>query len=242
MTDHDTLLGENLIRLPAVSDEDSDELAELLLDLADELPELRIIAPTRHIGSTVRRFEQYGPTAFVIPLVETILDTELPRPDDLMLRAQLILVCDFATVPETVALQMAFGRQTGEEVLRKHGEFIEGARREGVSLDEHVLGLALVDAIPKDRTYRLFRGESGELPDAERMQRGIEFLRMTAAFIPESFRPPLFGALAWLHWARGQRAIAMAYLTDAMRIDPENILAGGLSVLFASATPNWVEM
>ncbi|MGM7670324.1 hypothetical protein [Microbacterium sp. A93] len=242
MTDHDTLLGEPLIHLPFVSEEDSNELAELLLDLAADLPELGFAVPTRHIGSIVRRFEEYGPTALVIPVVETILDAEFPRPTDVELRAQLILVSEFATVPETMAMQIAFGRGAGEEVLRKQGRFIEGARREGVSLDEYVLGLARVDAIPKDRTYQLFRGESVEIPDAERVQRGIEFLRMTVASMPEPFRPPLFGALAWLHWARGQRAIAMAYLADATRIEPDNILAGGLSVFFRSVTPDWLEV
>ena len=41
--------------------------------------------------------------------------------------------------------------------------------------------------------------------------------------------PPLLCAIAWLQWARGKRAIAAGYLAEASRIEPEHILAFGLS-------------
>ena len=59
-------------------------------------------------------------------------------------------------------------------------------------------------------------------------------------FVPEPVRPPLLCVLAWLHWARGQRALAMAYGNEASRIEPEHVLSHGLSGVISSKLPVWV--
>ena len=95
-------------------------------------------------------------------------------------------------------------------------------------------------AVPRTALGRLFHGET-LVPDAERMAHGIALLRTAASLAPPPLRPPLLCALAWLQWARGKRAIAQAYLTEASRIEPEYVLASGLTWLIGTGRPAWVE-
>lgn len=107
-------------------------------------------------------------------------------------------------------------------------------------MDEHVARLVADDDIPNDRVYRLFRGEEAQVPDAARVRRGIVVLRQSAALVPEPFRASMLCGLAWLQWARGKRAIAMAYLSEATRIEPDHILAYGLAAQFDARMPVWL--
>lgn len=94
---------------------------------------------------------------------------------------------------------------------------------------------------PYRKTEPIFRGESRRRPDEKRIQQGIAFLRTTCALTPEAGRVPLLCAIAWLHWARGQRAVAMSYLAEARRVESTHVLAHGLSAFFTGGMPEWVD-
>jgi hypothetical protein len=47
-------------------------------------------------------------------------------------------------------------------------------------------------------------------------------------------------AIAWLHWAQGKRAHAMAYIAEAQQIEPTLVLAYGLGVIITTTTPDWI--
>ncbi len=144
-------------------------------------------------------------------------------------------------IPETIALQIAFGRGAGEEQMREIARLIARATRRGLSADEYIAELAAADAIPRGKIIRLFHGETRRTPDVQRMARGIA---SAAQDQHRSWRRRcdlrLLCAIAWLQWARGKRAIALGYLAEASRIEPEHILAFGLSWLVSTKTPTWI--
>lgn len=84
-----------------------------------------------------------------------------------------------------------------------------------------------------------FRGKGLLDPSATRLTQGSVLLRSVAACAPEGARPPLLCALAWLHWAAGRRAIAMAYLSESERLNPAYALTQELSSIVAARMPDW---
>lgn len=241
MSEHSTALVDGLIHLPRVTENDQEELVDHLLRMAERLPEIVISVPTKSMGKRWAEIAPHSPTALVVPLVEVMFDTDRAELFEIELHAQFVFLSAIPTLPEGMALQIAFGRRTGEDVARKYARVFARAGQRGMTADALVAELDATGAVPKDRTYHLFRGESRRRPDDERMRQGIAFLRTTSALTPEQGRAPLLCAIAWLHWARGQRAIAMSYLEEARRVEPSHILTYGLTVLFTAGLPTWVE-
>lgn len=71
------------------------------------------------------------------------------------------------------------------------------------------------------------------------MQKAVELFRLTAAYAPEQLRPPMLYVIAWLLWAAGKRALALAYLRGAIAIEPGHLLAQSFSILMGRNRPGW---
>lgn len=228
------------LHLPVVDPGVQDEVLEELLVMLDELPGYRLDVATEHVDEARLIDASPHEQAFElsIPLLESCLNQE-PADLDSRLLAQLAFMAQFPALPEQLALQVAFGRRVAEEHAYEVVRLVSRASRRGLTVDEYVAHLAATDSVPSTRTTRLFRGGARRVPDPRRIMQGIALLRYAAAAAPESIRPPLLCAIAWLLWARGKRAHALAYLSEASRIEPEHILAYGLTWLVTNDLPLW---
>jgi hypothetical protein len=93
---------------------------------------------------------------------------------------------------------------------------------------------------PDDASGLAFCGGDMPRPDPDRVERGIEVLRLTAAHLPERHRAPLLTMLAWLHWSLGRGSVAGRLVDAALAIDPGYGLAGLLArMLGAGMLPEW---
>lgn len=229
-----------ILHLPAVDPHEVEEVGEQLLKMAHDLPRVTVTVPDRYVGSVQAASPHAEAFALAVPLLESLLDDD---PDTVpgALLAQLIFMSQFPALPEAIALQVAFGRFVGEQNVRRLARLVTRARRRGLSVDEYVVRLGAADAVPSDTLTRLFRGEARRAPDATRIRCGIALLRRTASLAPPPSRSHLLCAIGWLHWARGQRAIAAAYLAEASRLEPGHILAYGLRAhITSSQGPAWL--
>jgi hypothetical protein len=232
---------DDLIRLPAADERDRDDALDYVIRMWADLPQASVTLP----GGKVSEFPPGAPhhaESFIlmVPLVEALLDGEL-RDISPALHARLAAMVMGPSVPEQLVLQIAFGREAGETHALKIVRLIAEAEERGLSVDDYIAELSAADAVPHDRIVRLFLGEAGPSPSAERIRRGIELLRRTASLVPYPLRPPLLCSIAWLQWARGRRAVAMAYVEEASRIEPDDVLAYGLSVHLPSRMPAWLD-
>lgn len=229
------------LHLPSADDASIDAVIDHLQGMCEALPEFSVRVSMRHALAVDLEHVPIHGEAFVmmVPLLETCLDDDADDVD-LPLIAQFAFMSMVPAMPESVALQIAFGRSVGEEQVREFARLFARARQRGLSIDEYVGELVARDAVPRGKLVRLLHGETRRKPDAERIQQGIALLRRIASLVPSTVRPPLLCAIAWLYWARGKRAIAMAYLAEAARIEPEHILARGLSWLVTTKTPAWL--
>lgn len=177
--------------------------------------------------------------ARIVPLLEALLPTD---PDGIRAQdfAQLAYLAQFPGVAQPIALQLAFGPAAGEANRRKIMRVFDAARARGVAMDDYVTKMRADGAIPHDALVRLFLGEERRRPSTNRVRLGIALLRRTASMVPAEYRPPLLCAVAWLHWSRGQRAVAQIYLAEASRIEPSDILAYSLMEHFGSRMPSWL--
>lgn len=234
------------IHLPHVDDCDRREVLRRFAAFIDELPEVSfLLSETEGTRCRDELARESGPIThgealgLIVPIVETLFDDTCRM--SLAFHTQLIVMCQFPSIPESMVLQVAFGRRVGEEQLRKIVRISARARHRGLSVDEYVAELNEGNAVPHDSLVKLFLGESKRIPMAERTRFATELLRTTAALAAEPLRPPILCAIAWLFWARGKRALAVNYLTEACRIDPENPTARGLSVHFGEHLPAWLD-
>lgn len=230
-----------LVHLPSVSQRDLDDFVAAIVAIRDGVPEFGSTLPKHHWEGAAAEYLSHGEAlVFTVPLIEALLD-QAPTHMSVEMIAQLCAMAMYPAVPEAMVLQIAFGRKIGEQHSLKIARLLARARRRGVSADEYVAELAAQEAIPHDKLVRLLRGEARRAPSTNRVRKGITLLRRVASFLPCAFQPPLLCSLAWLHWSRGQRAIALAYLREATRIDPSNVLAGGLSATFSERLPAWLD-
>jgi hypothetical protein len=229
------------LHLPRASADATEAVLAHLLDMCGRLPEVRPTVSMDHAAeSDGDAVPSHGEVLMlIVPLLETCLEADADEPAPPLV-AQLAFMAALPAVPESIALQVAFGRRVGEAQTREFGRLIARARQRGVSVDEYVANLVAADALPRGTLVRLFHGESRRTPDAARVKRGIAMLRGIASLVPPMLRPPLLCTIAWLHWAGGKRALAAAYLAEASRIDPENVLAYGLSWLISTKIPSWL--
>lgn len=229
-----------LIHLPAVDSRERDQVREQMEKMVGALPEVAVKVSMRAVSEIPKRWpSQREMFILVEALTETLLDCEADGVSP-ALAAQLGVLTGLPMIPETMALQIAFGRKVAEEQSRKMARIAEQAQRRGVSVDEYVAGLRAANAVPHDKLVGLFHGETDWAPSAHRLRHGIALLRRVAGMLPAPARPSVLCVIAWLTWARGRRPIAMAYLAEASRIEPEHLLAFGLSAVLAEKKPAWL--
>lgn len=234
---------EPIIRLPRVRPEEVEEVYSELERMGADLPRFDVILSGREARRAhTELMKGSGPIshaevlALVVPIVESLFDDEVSE-YGVRFHVQLMMMCAYPSIPEALALQTAFGRSVGEEQLTKIVRLSDRAHRRGMSVDECVERLRSQDAVPHDR---LFLGESVRAPSDRRLRRAVALLRRTAALSPGPSGTPVLCAIAWMLWARGRRAIALAYLAEALRLEPDSILARGLTLHFREHTPAWI--
>jgi hypothetical protein len=234
------LTDEPLIRLPAIDTREREEVWEQMQKMADVLPLVEIKVTARTVSEIPKRWPSQREIFILVEaLTETLLDGEAEGIAP-MLAAQLGVLIGLPMIPETVAMQIGFGRKIAEEQSRKMACIAERAEQRGLSVDSYVAELQMRRAVPMDKIVRLFHGESDRAPSAHRVRHGIALLRRVAGMLPVAARPSVLCVIAWLLWANGQRPTAMAYLAEASRIEPEHLLAFGLSAMFVEKYPAWV--
>ncbi|QUW19296.1 hypothetical protein [Agrococcus sp. Marseille-Q4369] len=153
--------------------------------------------------------------------------------------AMLVALAQWPSVPEQLALQVAFGRGLATEHLRHVTRIVDHAVELGIAVDDHVRQLVAKGALPDVHVGRCLRGETQRVPDRDRTIRGIALLRWSAAHAPEEMQPALLCAVAWLLWALGKRADAMAHLVRAAGIDRGHAMVPSLMLLFGERVPTW---
>lgn len=236
VTSQASLLEDSLVHLPRVDATACAETLSHLMRLYDlEDPELDAGDGDDLDPGAPGHVETF---TLIVPLIESVLVAEDEVPP--ALAAQLIRMAAFPAVAEALAMQIAFGRRVGEEHALSMARLLARAQQRGLSADDYVAAQSAAGELRLDRLARLLHGQARRTPSADRVRTGITVLRRVIALAPTPLRPQLLCAVAWLHWARGQRAIAVAYLAEASRIEPTNVLAYGLSVVFADHLPVWV--
>lgn len=81
----------------------------------------------------------------------------------------------------------------------------------------------------------------GPRPDASRLNRGIEVLRMLVARADDSERPAPLCMLAWLSWALGRGSLAGQFIDLARAIDPSYGMVELLDTMLSNGMmPEWV--
>lgn len=231
--------GNALIHLPPVDEGIVAGVSAELSRMLDAL-ETRARSPLHEEERAAQAPSHGDAFALIVPIAETLLELS---PDELTapLHAQLALLAMLPGIPDAFALQIAFGRKVGEQHTLKIARLATRAAHRGLSVDEYIAELRVAGAVPQDNLVRLFTGRARRSPLIDRIRRGVALLRVTASVVPESLRPPLLCAIAWLLWIRGNRPVALAYLAEASRIEPSNVLAYGLTALIASTMPTWFE-
>jgi hypothetical protein len=151
--------------------------------------------------------------------IERALDLDRADPLPVPLVAAL---ADLPVLRDLVLLQIGWGPVFGAAVLART-----------LLPAEEPLG-------PEDAPGLAFCGGDMPRPDADRVERAIELLRITAAHLPERRRAPLLTMLAWLHWALGRGSVAGRLVDAALAVDPAYGLAQLLGrMLGAGMLPEW---
>lgn len=174
-----------------------------------------------------------------VPLVEAVLDDDpYDVPHEML--AQLTVFSAWPMVAESMALQAAFGRPAAEAELDDLARLADRAHRRGLSIDDYVQQESRAGTLRRSRMANLLLGDTRRRPDAERMRRAEDLFLRALSLVTARHRAELFIAVAWLVWARGDTARAIAYTAESTRIAPGHPVAIGLAVHFARVAPRWV--
>lgn len=233
------------IHLPSVDDHDRDEVRRHIAAAVENLPEVGFVMSAKEAeGCRDALMRGSGPfthgevLSLIVPIVETLFDDTCRISP--AFHAQLIMMCQFPSIPESMVVQIAFGRRVGEEQVRKIARMIARAQHRGLTVDEYVVDLQEHGAVPHDGLVKMFLGESKRTPSVDRIRLAVGLLRTTAALAAEPMRPPILCAISWLLWAQGKRALALNYLAEASTIDPYHPTTYGLSVHLGGHLPAWL--
>ena len=176
----------------------------------------------------------------VVPLIESLLAGDEGLVPASVL-AHLGFMALYPSIPEAIAVQIAFGRKAGERNLIAITRLIARADQCGLSVDDYVAQAVAEGTLHFDSATRLLRGEVRRPPDASRLAKGIALISRGVALMPPQLRPALLCVLGWLHWASGRHRPALTYLTDASVLEPQHILAYGLHMHFLMRPrPAWL--
>jgi hypothetical protein len=115
----------------------------------------------------------------------------------------------------------------------------------------HGIGAMILDESERLRDGRSDRGEFDQLiaglmlgigprPDPERIQRGIDLLRIVVSRADDAERPPLLCMLTWLSWALGHGTEAGRYADEARAIKPGYGMVKVLDTMLSNGMlPEW---
>lgn len=226
---------ETCVHFPDVDEEDRIDAEYAILARSDERS---AVADPRPSAFSYGLGPRADALVDVVLLVEDVMrrPVEEVSPDD---AAELATMCVYPSLVQAVALQIAFGRETGVEHRRKWLSLIAEAKISEMSVDDYVIGPLAFRELNGDRIDRLFRGIERQCPLRDRVVHGIAVLRRIIALLPSEYRSRPLCTLAWLQWANGKRAIAAAYLTESLRLQPDDAVAIVLSIYFDAQMPVW---
>ncbi|MGA1838688.1 DUF4192 family protein [Herbiconiux sp. 11R-BC] len=124
---------------------------------------------------------------------------------------------------DAVLLLSAWGLDAGVVALREAGDSaVCRGRRRGVVLES-------------------FLGEGETAPERSALRRSVEVLRGVVECVPEPIAGAPLTMLAWLEWARGRGSVAVAYLEECRRVDPDYELAALFRTMLARGfVPEWI--
>ncbi|WP_029144476.1 DUF4192 family protein [Microbacterium luticocti] len=176
-----------------------------------------------------------------VELVERLLAHE----PDAVPFPQLTGLAALAMLParrDEMTLQIAFGREIGVRARADSDRWHQRCRESGRSMDDEVR--CAIDADPAvlhDGPGTLLLGLGDQVPDVDRIRRGIEILRHVVAHLSVDLRPDLLCMLAWLHWAIGEGTPAGIHIDTALRIDPDHRMAQNVRMLIGGGRlPEWI--
>jgi hypothetical protein len=156
--------------------------------------------------------------------------------------ATLLFLVESPARRDQVMLQIAFCEEIGRVTHELNQRYAAIQQRTGRSMDEIVAEeqVASGDARDLAQTGSLMLGSVSERPDPDRIERGIELLKMLVAVAPKRVRPAPLCMLAWLSWALGRSSVAGIFIDRALAIDPDYGMARLLlTVVSAGHLPEW---
>jgi len=142
---------------------------------------------------------------------------------------------------DVMMLQIAFGREVGEDELENGRRLHELQRQTGLSMDDTVLAeIEAGRASLGDFSALRIMGQTTVRPHVDRVRTGIALLRTLIPAAAVDDRPALLCMLAWLSWSLGRGSAAGAFVRDALQIDPEYGMALVMYTLFGTGMlPEW---
>ena len=113
---------ETALHLPIASAEAREAVSAHLLGIFGRLPEVEVTASMDHAAATDwDAVPSHGEVlVLIVHLLETCLEADADEPAPPLV-AQLAFMAALPAVPESIALQVAFGRRVGEEQTREFG-------------------------------------------------------------------------------------------------------------------------
>ena len=228
---------EPLFHLPKVDEKFAAEVRDHFLEAARQMPDFHMRLPREEADFILRAPVDTELYVMIVPIAEMILE----RRDEVSAdtHANLAILAGLPAMTEVLALQIAFGRRVGEQRALKIAGLAARAAAQGMSVTRVSVHPGASEKAPRDPLLRLFLGEIRRAPNLERLAVGIARMRETSALVPEALRSPMLCTIAWLEWARGNRALSLAYLSEATRLEPDVTAVRGLRQMFASRMPAW---
>ncbi|WP_022884214.1 DUF4192 domain-containing protein [Glaciibacter superstes] len=163
--------------------------------------------------------------------------------------AGLLFLVQEPPIRDQIMLQIAFGREVGEETYDVNVRYAAIQRATGLSMDEIVIAEELrlrssEQESPKGiggvRMADRMVGWSNERPDPERIQHAIDVLKKIIALSPRAARPAPLCMLAWLSWALGRGSVGGMFVDKALAEDPTYSMAILLNTMFSTGhLPDW---
>lgn len=230
------------IHLPDVGVFARRETAAEVAALREQLLDLGVLVPCIS-EACVGDGEHYCGGAQVVAFAAEVLEETLssdPESIDPALAAEFGLLALTAGTAEMMVAQIAFGESAGRLEALHIARLAAQAQQRGMSIDEYVAERARRGDIVLAPVARSLRGDTRRPPDGDRVGRGIAVLRRLAALLPATMASTCLAMIGWLHWSRGKRALALAYLRAAQILGPSGLTVHGFTWIVATRTPKWL--
>lgn len=181
-----------------------------------------------------------GSLVLMVPMVEALLGSdEDPSPEECGVLAHML---SFPVVPELVLICTAFGRRVAEEHLREMVRTNKRVIQRGATTAAEIDAIHSERSRVYERTAQMLWGKVRRQPDEERLVSLARILRRVASHLPHNMRCETFSMLGWIFWARGKRALAVAYSEEGRCADASNLIAQFVGELIdVVASPEWLD-